>query len=76
MSVLAGLHRPRQVVVDAFTDGPGRLGTSSLARPRVRVFADPEDANARAWKQTGTSARDVRLAIDADKVITLEVRRG
>lgn len=66
------LHRPAEVVIVADADAPGRRGAEALAgalvayTAAVRVVRPPaETKDARAWRRSGASARDVLAAIDA-----------
>lgn len=65
-------HRPVGVVIVADGDEPGRRGAEALAAvlvaycPEVRVIAPPAPfKDARAWRQGGATAADVRTAIAA-----------
>jgi len=73
-------HRPAGVVVMADADEPGRRGAEALAGVLVantaacRVIAPPpETKDARAWRRSGASAKDVLAAIDAAPLRQLEI---
>jgi len=73
-------HRPSEVVVLADADEPGLRGAEALAgvlvayTAAVRVVRPPaETKDARGWRSTGASAKDVLAAIDAAPLRQLEI---
>ncbi len=73
-------RKPREVVIVADDDLPGRRGAQSLATvlvayaAAVRIITPPVGIkDARAWKLAGATAVDVQAAIDAAAVRQLNV---
>ena len=73
-------RRPMSVVIVADADEPGQRGADTLASvlvlyvPRLRIIKPPDGIkDARAWKQAGVTAADLRAAIDAAPIHKLRI---
>jgi hypothetical protein len=78
---LVGRRRPREVVILADNDAPGRRGADYLASalaayaPAVRVIAPPAGVkDARAWLQAGGTGADFLRAIAESPKRRLQIR--